>query len=575
MTGRPPPIAAHRLLSDGRSTALVRPDGEIDWWCWPRMHSTPRCWSLLDPRGGRLRFPGAVHAESDDDPAGPVLTTCLRIDGRLVEVHDALLTCAGTSELVRLVRGVEHDLDVIHEAHLAPFDEHSDGATIELSAGGITTTIGAQPVCTRLTGPKDEWIAVQLALPGHAHGVDALWDRMEEARARHGQMLSHGRYPVANSDRGRDALAILHACTDVGTGAVIASPTTSLPEVVGGNRNFDYRYSWLRDSSTAIATASLLGQRDLADRYTAYLDDLGPDGILASPLSVAAGGTLPDEREVEGIAGWAGSRPVRVGNAAGDQVQHDAIGLVLDALRVHTRLRDRVSPRRWEIIVALADRVAEADPDEPTNGIWELRDPARLVSADIGRWLALDRALGLVRLRRPWKLERSWIRAHDEARARVLGALLPSGALPRSYDDDHVDASGLLLVIHGLVRSRDPRAARLVDATIAALGCGPLLYRYEPDGSDGFDPGEAPFVPASWWAVAALAVLGRPESVDRAEQLCATLPRLQPEQFDPTRGEALGNTPLLWSHAEAARALFEVDRCRSRHRRVMRTITGG
>jgi hypothetical protein len=102
-------------------------------------------------------------------------------------------------------------------------------------------------------------------------------------------------------------------------------------------------------------------------------------------------------------------------------------------------------------------------------------------------------------------------------------------------------ASGLLLVVHGLIRPADPRAALGVDATIAALGCGPLLYRYEPDGRDGFDPGEAPFVPASWWAVAALAVLGRPDAAVRAEQLCATLPRLQPEEFDPTRGEALGN----------------------------------
>jgi GH15 family glucan-1,4-alpha-glucosidase len=415
---------------------------------------------------------------------------------------------------------------------------------------------------------------VQLAAPGHVHDVRALLERLRVTSERHEELLSGGRYPVANSLRGRDALAVLHACTDRDTGAVIASPTTSLPEVVGGNRNFDYRYSWLRDSSTAIAVASMLGQRHLADRYTAYLCRLGPAGIVRSPLSVAAGGEVPAEREVPGIAGWGGSQPVRVGNAARDQLQYDAIGLVLDALRVHTRARDRLAASQWEIVTALADRIAEADPDEPSNGIWELRDTDRLVSADIGRWLALDRALRLVRFRRPWRISPTWIRAHDVARDRVLDAFLPSGALPRTYGGTAVDASALLLVVHGLLRARDPRANRLVDATIAALGCGPLLYRYEPDGSDGFDAGESPFVPASWWAVTALAVLGRREAAERATDLCALLPRLQPEEFDPTRGEALGNSPLLWSHAEAARALFEVDRCEARWRRLRRRLIG-
>jgi GH15 family glucan-1,4-alpha-glucosidase len=563
------------MLSDGRSTALVRPDGEIDWWCWPRMHSDPLCWSLLDPRGSGLRFPGAVHATGDDAPAGPVLSTGLRVDGRLIEVHDALLPCTGGTELVRLVRGVEQDLDVVHEAQLGGFGSRPATGPLRLRAAGTVTEVGTDPVRCRLTASRGEWVALLLAVAGHEHDVASLRSRLERAREDHDRMLAKGRYPVANSGRGRDALAMLHACTDAETGAVIASPTTSLPEVVGGNRNFDYRYSWLRDACTAIAIASMLGQRELADRYTKCLCGLGPEGILRAPVSLASGGDVPDEREVGGVAGWGGSQPVRIGNAARDQLQYDAIGLVLDALRVHTRARDRLSPSQWTIVTELADRVAGADPDEPSNGIWELRDTGPLVSGDVGRWLALDRALRLVRLRRPWTIKRSWIRAHDAARSRVLGAFLPGGALPIVYGGDAVDASALLLVVHELLRPRDPRAARLVDATIGALGCGPLLYRYEPDGRDGFDPGEAPFVPASWWAVTALAVLGRPEAVTRARALCAILPRLQPEEFDPTRGEALGNTPLLWSHAEAARALFEVDRSQSRWRRLARRLTGG
>jgi GH15 family glucan-1,4-alpha-glucosidase len=231
---------------------------------------------------------------------------------------------------------------------------------------------------------------------------------------------------------------------------------------------------------------------------------------------------------------------------------------------------ERLSGHRWDIIKALADRVAEASADEPSNGIWEVRDATLLVSADIGRWLALDRAIRLARFRRPLSIETTWIRARDVARDRVLGAIRADGSLPQAYGQDRIDASALLLVVHRLLPPKDPRAARLVDATIAALGCGPLMYRYPPDGSDGFSAGESPFLPASWWAVTALAVLGRDEAGTRAEALCDLLPRLQAEEFDPTRRESLGNAPLVWSHAEAARALYELDRSRRPVRRLVR-----
>jgi GH15 family glucan-1,4-alpha-glucosidase len=562
MTHRAPPISGHRLLSDGRSTALVRPDGEIDWWCWPRMDSMPVCWSLLDPDGGSLHFPDAVHAARDEDPAGPATTTCLRIGDQLVECRDALLNRGDTTDLVRLVRATESDLDVRHVARLGGFDGVAADPTLRVSGGDATEHDGT--VETRLRAPAGSWVALVVTSHATDQPVDDVIARIDNATRRHEELLRTARFPAANVARARDALAVLHACTDLETGAVIASPTTSLPEVVGGDRQFDYRYSWLRDASIAISVASMLGQRDLADRYTDYLETLGPDGILRSPMSTTAGREVPDEVECRSIAGWNGSRPVRTGNSAGSQVQLDAVGMVLDAIAVHTRWFERLDAKRWEIVRALADRVADADPDEPTSGIWELRTPEPLVSADIGRWLALERALGLARFRRPLASRRIWTRSRDDARARVLGAFRPDGSLPQTYGHDHIDASALLLVIHRLLSPRDPRAHRLVDATISALGCGPLLYRYPPDGKDGFSAGEAPFVPASWWAVSALAVLGREaEAAARADALCALLPRLQSEEFDPTRGEALGNTPLVWSHAEAARALYELDLCRS------------
>jgi alpha,alpha-trehalase len=577
----PPPISQHRLLSDGRSTALVLPDGEIDWWEWPRMDSPPLCWSLLGTNGGAARWIDAEHAGLDDQPAGPTARTTLRLDGRLLESWDAMLACHEGSDFVRLVRCTDDDLDITHELRIGGFDQPWitwDGAHAKANehdlwlAGGETTVDDDGTATTRLHAPKGAWAV--LLLSGHeaVHDPELLVDRLVAAEARHRKLLDESTAPRRHAERTRHALAVLEACTDRDTGAVIASPTTSLPEVVGGDRQFDYRYSWLRDSSVAITVASLLGRRDAAARYLEFLEALGPEGLLESPVRTIDGDDTPEERVVADVDGWFGSGPVRVGNAAGAQLQYDAIGFVVDAIYVHVRKTRLLTRGTWAIVRALADRAA-ADDGELSNGIWELREPSALVSADIGRWLALDRAIRIARRHRPLAPHRRvWKKARGAARDRVLGALRPDGTLPQTYGADRIDASALLLVMFGLVPARDPRAARLVDATVRALGSGPLLHRYPPDGSDGFSAGEAPFVPASWWAVSALAVLGRPEAYDRADELCMMLPTLQPEEFDPARREARGNTPLVWSHAECARALFELDRQRRLGTRLKRTF---
>ncbi len=566
---RSPPIAEHRLLSDGRSHALLRPNAEIDWWCWPRVHSTPVCWSLLDENGGAARWLDVQYLDHRERPAGSVARTELRIAGARVETRDALLGCGDRAELVRLVRRRDADLELSHELRLAPFD----GELVRWSGrrarfghrtlwmhGGDLVRVDAGTAHTTVRAERGRWAAIVMTHHEQPHTVAELLERTDAADAAEEQSHRRVRVPKQHANRARDALAVLAACTDRETGAVIAASTTSLPEVVGGDRQFDYRYTWLRDSSSAVTVAGLLGRPELARRYYEFLERLGPDGILGAPLTDADGEPVPEERALDGVAGWSGSRPVRVGNAASEQLQFDAVGMVLDALYVQLRNTRRFGGRAWTITRALADRVAEAG-DEESSGIWELRKPRPLVSADIGRWLALDRALRIARYRRPWARSRAWARARDAARARVLGAFRTDGSLPQTYDpgDDAHDASALLLVVYGLLRPTDPRAERLVTTTLAALGSGPLLYRYPPDGRDGFDAGEAPFVPASWWAVTALALLGAPEALPRADALCVLLPALQAEQFDPVRREALGNVPMVWSHAECARALYHLD----------------
>jgi GH15 family glucan-1,4-alpha-glucosidase/hemerythrin-like domain-containing protein len=583
---RPHPIAAHRLVSDGRSSALLTPNGVIDWWCWPRMHSVPLAWSLLDRNGGHASFVGATHVRMDDAPAGPTARTTVRIDSQVVEIWDGLIACGDTTDLVRFVRATNEPLDIAHSLHLGGFDRDDlewhdghlrlpDGPILWID-GGVTTFGRDGTARTRLQAARGEWTLFTLRAHEHVHERADVIAALERAEQEHRDALDECTLPRTHSQRAKHALAVFDACTDRVTGAVIASPTTSLPEVVGGDRQFDYRFTWLRDAASAISVAALLGRDATMDRYAAFLDDLGIDRILKAPVHDVDGGDVPDEREIPCVDGWGRSLPVRTGNAAASQLQWDAIGMVLDAMYVQARRHRRLPRPGWQLVVALADRACE-DTDEPSNGIWELRDPAMLVSADIGRWLALDRAIRIARMTHPLGVRRVWKRERRAARARVLDAIRVDGTLPHVYGGDSIDASALLLVVYRLLPPADPRAGRLVDATIAQLASGPLLYRYPPDGSDGFAPGEAPFVPASWWAVTALALLGRADAQSRADELCGMLPALLPEEFDPVRGEALGNTPLVWSHAECARALFELDRqhgVRARARRgLARAIT--
>ena len=218
----------------------------------------------------------------------------------------------------------------------------------------------------------------------------------------------------------------------------------------------------------------------------------------------------------------------------------------------------------WSLVAAVADDLSSDGLEVKTSGIWELREPADLVSADIGIWIALDRAVRIARWR-PWRAE-SLATGPRRRPGPVRAALLPDGGLPQVYRDGHAaDASALLAVMFGLLEGEE--AGRLVDATLRKLDAAPFLYRYEPGGDDGFGGVEGAFLPCSWWVVSALAACGRyPEAVERARRLDGSLPALLPEEMDPERRSGLGNAPLVWSHMEAARAAYLLDAAELRQR---------
>ena len=329
-----PPIAGHRLLSNGRSLALVTSTAEVSWWCAPEPDSPPLLWSLLDARGAAARWIGARYASTSGRPAGPSARGVIVVGGARVAYRDGLLDLDGEACLVRLVRSEDGMVSLRHRLAVGGFDAawgvpdphgfQLDGGGVGLITRGTSTTDAGWLETTVVAGP-DSWVGLCVTTGPADVDLEEAVARLDEAERTAVERLRHARLPRHHPERAADALAVLDACTYVPTRAVVAAATTSLPEAPGGDRQFDYRYCWLRDGALATSVASLLGQGDLARSHIGFLCQVaGDDPQLRTPVVDVRGRPVPEERTVDGIAGWAHSRPVRVGNAAAGQLQYDA-----------------------------------------------------------------------------------------------------------------------------------------------------------------------------------------------------------------------------------------------------------
>jgi GH15 family glucan-1,4-alpha-glucosidase len=243
--------------------------------------------------------------------------------------------------------------------------------------------------------------------PSLSHDVGQLQALLDEAQQEDDALVARATLPRTSPERARAALRVLRLCTYARTGAVVAAPTTSLPEAPGHDRQFDYRYTWLRDASLAVSVAALLGRGEIGEQYLRFVLRQSRDhGLPSGPMTDVRGEQVPAEREVPGVAGWAGSLPVRVGNDARDQLQYDALGLLVEAVSVHVQTGGVLTGEVWALVRRVADALSADDLDRCTSGIWELREPRDLVSADIGIWIALDRAVWIARGWRPWTRRR-------------------------------------------------------------------------------------------------------------------------------------------------------------------------
>jgi trehalose 6-phosphate phosphatase len=571
------PIADHAMLSDQRTAAIVTPDARVTWYCAPRIDSSAVFGELV---GGPT---AGFFAVCPADGSAPTSQRYLE-DSMVLEtswagfsVTDYLDTSAGRpdrlagrSDLIRVLRG--RGTVRIEFAPRLDFGRH--GTRLVLREGGVEVVdtadlmvLRAPSVTWELTDDGRHHTAVAevelgeepLVLEFRYGTASTKADTVTEEERRADTLTFWQRWagdlrlpPVETDLVGRSALTLKALCHGP-TGAILAAATTSLPETIGGIRNWDYRYCWLRDAAMSASALVRLGSFSEA---MAYLDwvlgilEQRDDPERLHPLYLVTGRHLPPEAEITELAGYAGSRPVRVGNAAERQVQLDVFGPVVDLIWLLATEGAPLSNQHWQLVQAMVGAV-EKRWQEPDHGIWEIRrSPRHHVHSKVMCWVTVDRALRVAPdfvdgEHRDWELLRDTIREDVLERAWKQEV----GSFTAAYDGADVDASVLAIGLYGLVDPQDDRFLRTVDVIERELREGSTVYRYR--GDDGLPGKEGGFHLMTSWLVDAYLAIGREaEAKDLFASLvgCAGQTGLLSEEFDPVSGRSLGNHPQAYSH---------------------------
>ena len=586
------PIADYAAIGDGRTVALVARDGSIDWLTLPNLDSPSVFGALLDAEcGGRFELRPEQSFDSTRRylPGTNVLETTFTTAEGVVRVTDALtIPTVGLAPFRELVRNVEAVGGRVPMRWVVePRPGYGAAVRIELRAGVPAVAAGADAIAVvswdagepvlREGAIEGSFVAEEggsthvalvaahqepLVLPARGDiesrlsGTQEAWRRWSDSRRYDGMW----RDQVV-----RSALA-LKLLVFAPSGAIAAAPTTSLPEEIGGERNWDYRFSWPRDSAFTLRALIALGCAPEADAFFSWLQHASqlthPEVRVLYRLN---GRQEADERTLP-LAGYRHSRPVRVGNGAAGQTQLDVYGEVIDAAAEITRSTGRLDRDYARRLADIADHICAAWRD-PDAGIWEVRsDPSHFTQSKMMCAVALDRACELAEhgyLR--GHVER-WRRERDEVRAFVDGRCYSAekGGYTRSAGEDVLDASLLLGVIAHYDEPTAPRLMGTVDAVRRELARGPLVARYA--GEDGLPGEEGAFVACSFWLAEAYALQGRPdEATSLMEELIdlANDVGLYAEEIDPATGDFLGNFPQGLSHLaliNAATAITEASR---------------
>ena len=602
-----PPIGEHGLIGDLQTSALVSTDGAIDWFCSPRFDSPSIFASLLDAeKGGHF----VIRPETDDYvskqlylPGTPILITRFLTPDGVGELVDFMPVIQGAAterhrifRLVRVVRGqmrfvadcqprfdyarathktevtdhgvafhgddgTEIAVHIVRRTDIRPEDRvtlshHGEGVRAVLTA--TAGQVGGMVLESAPDGPPRELTVQQVE--------DAMERTVEFWRGWIGRCTYSGRWREAVE---RSAMT-LKLMTYKPTGALVAAPTTGLPEQPGGERNWDYRYTWVRDGSVSVYALLGLGYTEEAEAFINWLyariadSSTGPN---QSPLQIMyrVDGTADlVEEELPHLAGWRGSRPVRIGNGASDQLQLDIYGEAMDSIWLGDAHGVPLTHSGWESMTRMLDWIAQ-HWDQPEDGIWETRGGRQdFTYGRLMSWVALDRAVHLaVKRGRPADVSK-WTTARDSIYRQIIdrGFSAKRKAFVQHYKTDVLDASLLYMPLVGFVSPRDPMWVSTIEAMDKELVSDSLVYRYDPEASpDGLRGSEGTFSMCTFWYVDALARGGRLNDARLTFEKMLTYGNhlgLYSEEIGPT-GDQIGNFPQAFSHLALISAATNLD----------------
>jgi GH15 family glucan-1,4-alpha-glucosidase len=572
-------IEDYALIGDCHSAALVGRDGAIDWGCFPRFDSPSVFAKVLDAaRGGHFTvapYGGGPSTSRAYMPDTNVLVTTFQTPSGVLELTDFMATSVHQHHtIVRRARCIGGSIDV--EMTCAPRFEYGLFSPGFIQRGPYAAEIvgGADALDLRCSHPVERLPSAIIARwslgegeqawmeltwrPGHSdapqpidpaalaeRSSNALDDAVEFWR----NWLTQCWYEGDHAEFVHRSALALKAMTYSPTGALVAAPTSSLPEFIGGPRNWDYRFTWIRDATLTLTSLFVLGFREEASAFKRWLERAcaGRPQDLQIMYGIGGERALP-ERDLLHLSGHRDSAPVRVGNGAVMQLQLDSYGQILEAAWLYRKAGGELTHENWGFLAALADVVCMRW-HLPDNGIWEIRDePRHFTHSKLHCWIALDRAIRIAGMSGK-TIPDHWTREREALRSYILNDCAPEGWLHQAAGYGVPDAATLLVPASGLISTMDPLSQRTIEVIRRQLEQDGLIYRYlTPDGLEG---GEGAFLLCSFWLVDCLTFSGR---LEEAEELLNKLigmandVGLFAEEVDVRSGEALGNFPQAFSH---------------------------
>ncbi len=600
------PIESYGIIGDMHSIALVGIDGAIDWCCLPYFDSPAIFAGILDDeKGGTFRL-YATHEGSRKQmylPDTNVLLTRFLGSHGVGEVCDFMpihrdvhgAYKRGRHQIVRIARAVRGAIRfrlecrpaidfgrrphrIILERQGAIFD--ADGIDLGLispipltvDGDGVTLDFVLEPgeSATFVLRQVEDWTASEDLLAPGVTGEDALARTVAFWRS----WISKSQYEGRWREMVNRSALVLKLLTYEPTGAIVAAPTTSLPETIGGIRNWDYRYTWIRDAAFTLYAFLRLGYTEEAGRFMDWLmtrvaEEDGPSGPLQIMYGIDGRHELPEE-VLSNLAGYRGSKPVRIGNAAASQLQLDIYGELMDSVYLYDKFGDPIAYDVWRHLSRMVDWVT-ANWEKPDEGIWEVRGGRQhFVYSKLQCWVALDRAVRLSD-KRSLPLDRQRI---SRVRDAIYEAIMQKGYHPERktfvqyFGTEALDASNLAMPLMRFISPRDPRILGTIDRTLDELVSDSLVHRYEigKGAGDGLTGQEGTFSICTFWLVEALARAGRLEEARFIFEKMLTYANhlgLYAEEIGPT-GEALGNFPQAFTHLGLISAAFYLNRALGR-----------